>query len=240
MYHQNLYPAIEPSNPKISAKGKVILVTGGGTGVGKSIAVSFAKAGARAVVILGRTESTLESASEEIAAADESGFCSAHHYVADVCDAQGIEKTFRAIKSNVGPVDVFVSNAGYMPAPTLIYNADVVDYWKAFEVQVKGTLICAQNYFRLLVPERATDGPLPTFIHMTTVGVHLPSSPMLSAYVSSKIAAWRIVGCLAAEMKGQARIFSVNPGNHDTAMSRKVHIVGDDELGAYLNDQTVT
>lgn len=231
-YHTSLYPAIDPSNPQLSAKGKVILVTGGGTGVGKAIALAFATAGARAVVLLGRARSTLEEANKEIAS---TASCSIHLYVADVSDAQGIEETFKDIKSDVGVVDVFVSNAGYMPAPNLICNTDINDYWKAFEVHVKGTLICAQNYFRLLLPDRGDDSVLlPTFISMSTVGVHLPSSPMMSAYVSSKIAAWKMVGCLAAEMKGKARIFSVNPGSHDTQMSRKVNLPGNDDSGMYL------
>ncbi|KAK8203603.1 hypothetical protein M8818_005253 [Zalaria obscura] len=70
-YHHAPYAAISPSRPELSAAGKVVVVTGGGTGIGRSIAVSFAQAGADTVAILGRREDRLKSSVAEISAANQ-------------------------------------------------------------------------------------------------------------------------------------------------------------------------
>ncbi|GKU08960.1 unnamed protein product, partial [Fusarium langsethiae] len=66
-WHSKPYSSIDPSRPEISAAGKFIAITGGGTGIGKSIAIAFAQAGASTIAILGRRLDRLETAANEIA-----------------------------------------------------------------------------------------------------------------------------------------------------------------------------
>src|SRR6201996_5652360 len=65
-YHSEPYASISPSRPELSAAGKNIIITGGGTGIGKSIATSFARAGASTIAILGRREDRLITSSKAI------------------------------------------------------------------------------------------------------------------------------------------------------------------------------
>lgn len=60
------YPAIDPTRPELSTniKGKTVVVTGGGAGIGARVAHAFAKAGATQIAILGRTEKTLKANKE--------------------------------------------------------------------------------------------------------------------------------------------------------------------------------
>jgi len=53
------YPAVSPTNPALSSKGKIVIITDGGSGIGAATALSFAKSGARAIIITGRTEKSL-------------------------------------------------------------------------------------------------------------------------------------------------------------------------------------
>jgi len=89
--------------------GRVALVTGGSTGLGKGMALAFTGAGAK-VAIWARRAEVLETAVAEIRATVPGADVRA--YACDVTDAGGVEETFAAVESDLGPVDVLVNNAG--------------------------------------------------------------------------------------------------------------------------------
>lgn len=106
--HRSSYPAISPTNPANSASDKVILITGGGSGVGFGIAESFVKASAKAVIILGRRESVLSQAKSQL---EKAGSSLIHYFQADVTDAEGLQKAFQRAEQAAGKIDVVVANA---------------------------------------------------------------------------------------------------------------------------------
>lgn len=112
-FHHAPYAATDPRNPDLSAQGKVVLVTGGGSGIGKSIASAFTTAGARAVIILGRTKQTLESAAQGLSEQAGTGAL-IRYFTADVRDTEAIAQVFKTVRAEAGPIDVLVSNAGYL------------------------------------------------------------------------------------------------------------------------------
>ena len=65
-WHNTGYEAISPFRPELSMKGKTVVVTGAGTGIGKAVARAFVQAGAASVAILGRREDRLKSAISDI------------------------------------------------------------------------------------------------------------------------------------------------------------------------------
>lgn len=127
--HRSVYPAIDPTNPANSAAGKVVLVTGGGSGLGKHIAIAFNKAGAKAIIITGRRENVLREAATEL---QKSGDAKVLFFKADVTDEVALKNAFASAAEEVGPVDVVVANAGYMATPEPAASADVADWWKAY------------------------------------------------------------------------------------------------------------
>ncbi|MCJ1394764.1 hypothetical protein MMC18_007644 [Xylographa bjoerkii] len=220
-YHHTSFGNINEANPSISAAGKVVLVTGGGNGIGKATAISFARAGARAAAIIGRTEATLLRAKAEI----EEGAVTAsrdtgHHpvvvrtFTADILDAKAIEAAFSAVRAETGPIDVLVSNAGYLSEQFLVATSPLDDYWHAFEVNVMGGIIVAQAFLNGAAAASAT------LINVTSGVCHIPYISGYSGYAASKLATTKIMDYVQQENPA-LRVFNIQPGVVETDMSRK-------------------
>lgn len=120
-------PAIDPTRPELSAKGKKIVVTGGGGGIGKGVVEAFAIAGADSIAILGRREGLLLETKKYI----ESKYSTrVSIHVGDVTDEVAIKRAAKEI----GTWNVLALNAGYLSTPGPILSSDVNEWWKAFEV----------------------------------------------------------------------------------------------------------
>jgi NAD(P)-dependent dehydrogenase (short-subunit alcohol dehydrogenase family) len=143
-YHHHTYPAIDPSRPELSAKGKVVLVTGGGQGIGKATARAFAQANADALIITGRTQKTLLECKTEIEKINPD--MKVRTFIGDVTNTDAVRTVFDSIKEEFGRVDVLVSNAGYLPEPAPISKQDPDDFWKAFEINTKGAFIVVRAF----------------------------------------------------------------------------------------------
>jgi NAD(P)-dependent dehydrogenase (short-subunit alcohol dehydrogenase family) len=126
-WHNDTYAAIDPTRPEVSMKGKKIIITGGGAGIGRGTVEAFAIAGAASIAITGRRPQPLEETKKYI----ESKYSvPVHSFAADVTDAVAMKK----VAAEVGDWDVLVNNAGYLSAPALAKDTDVDEWWKCFEV----------------------------------------------------------------------------------------------------------
>ena len=129
-WHNDTYSAIAPTNPSLSVKGKVIIITGGGAGIGRETARAYAEAGAAHVAILGRTQKTLSEAKSIIDAQSPATKVTTH--AVDVADEETVGKTAKEI----GDWDVLILNAGVGSAPTTIEKSNLGYWWRAYEVRV--------------------------------------------------------------------------------------------------------
>lgn len=237
-FHSRVYPSIDPTNASLSASGKVVLVTGGGRGIGKAIATAFAKAGARAVIILGRKEATLQAAEKEISnAAHALGHSTVvRSFSADVTDTEAIFGVFKAVSSELGRVDIVVNNAAGLHLGTLD-GSNIDDYWRIFEINVKGTLIVMQAFVKFASGHN--EAAPATFINVSTVGLIMPTFPTWSNYVATKLAAFSMTEYLAAESGGKIRSFSIHPGRVETDMAKENGIPTFEEPGAWSSSAHV-
>ncbi|KAJ8071470.1 hypothetical protein OCU04_001790 [Sclerotinia nivalis] len=71
-WRNDVYPAIDATQPHLSQAGKTIIITGAGSGIGRETALTFAKAGAKHIILIGRTAATLLETQTQIPAGD---FC---------------------------------------------------------------------------------------------------------------------------------------------------------------------
>jgi NAD(P)-dependent dehydrogenase (short-subunit alcohol dehydrogenase family) len=209
--HRSQYPAIDPKNPSNSVSGKVVVVTGGGSGVGKGISQAFVEAGARAVIILGRRQNVLQEAKADL---EKSGSSKVLTIQADVADEAALNTAFEKIEKEFGKVDIVVGNAAYLPHASPAATSDVADWWKGFEVNIKGTLLL----FRAFMAHKSDNSP--TFISLNTGAAHAGVFPTMSGYAASKTGQAMLITYLQAE-NPDVRIVSMHPGVIETEMNIK-------------------
>ena len=122
-------------------QGKVAVITGSGTGIGKAIATKFAENGA-SVVILGRRKEPLEEAAKElqdvITNVKSNAFVKIFAGV-DVSDEVGISSMFDELKKSVGTVDIVVNNAGVSGPVTCFANSPMTEFKSAVAIHLTGT-----------------------------------------------------------------------------------------------------
>jgi NAD(P)-dependent dehydrogenase (short-subunit alcohol dehydrogenase family) len=213
-WHNTAYDDIDETKASLSAAGKVVLVTGGGKGIGKAIAISFARAGARAIVILGRTEATLLSAKSEIKKEAAQHTTLVRTFTADVLDAKAIGEVFSTVTSEIGRISILVNNAAYLSEHVLVAQSPLVDYWHGFEVNVKGSLIVTQAFLNCAAAHAAT------LINVTSGAAHIPYIPGYSGYAASKLALVKIMDYVQCE-NPLLDVFNLQPGLIESDMSRK-------------------
>ena len=181
--------------------GKVVLVTGGSSGIGLAAAIKFAEAGA-ITVICARDEVKLKEAEEEIRAKAGKA-AQVHTYSADIASEQSCGEMVAWIQETFGGVDFLINNAGRSIRRAIENSYDRFhDYERTMQL----------NYFGCL---RVTMGLLPGMVkkrrghvvNISSIGV-LTNAPRFSAYVASKAALDAWTRCAASEYSDQGVTFT--------------------------------
>ena len=206
--HHELYAAIDPLNPKLSAKNKTVFITGGGSAIGAAIVKAFAKAGASTLAISGRTVEKLLATKEAV----ENEFKGVKVITinADVTDQEAIGRAFETI----GTVDILINNAGYLPDIIPVEDASLCDWWRGFEINVKGSFIVTQAFLKVASAKAIV-------VNVTAGMVHtqVPLSGY-SSYISSKMASAKFFQMMQHE-KPEMRFVNVHPGVIQSDMLEK-------------------
>ena len=174
--------------------GKVVLVTGGGRGIGESIAEGFVKAGSK-VYICSRKAKTCEETAARLAAF---GHCVALLVAGDVATAEGRTAIVAEMKTYEGRIDVLINNAGALwAAPFAEYPESGWD--KVFDLNVKGLFFLIRDLTPML--EKAASKEVPArIINIGSIDAfHIPKHETY-AYSSSKAAAHHLSVHLAYQL----------------------------------------
>ncbi len=160
----------------MASNGKVALVTGGGSGIGKASALALAREGF-AVVIAGRRPEPLQAVVSEI----EGLQGRALGVPTDVGDPESVEALFAATKAKFGRLDVLFNNAGFGA------NAPIEELefarWKAVvDTILTGSFLCTQQAFRMMKEQNPMGGRI---INNGSISAHVPR-PNSAAYTSTK------------------------------------------------------
>jgi len=185
-------------------KGKVAIVTGGGTGMGKAISTLLAAAGASVAVNYSRSEADAVATAEELTAAG----VEAVPIRADVSVAADVAAMVEQTERQLGRVDILVNNAGHTKFVPMNDLDAMPEYeWdRIMDVNVKGIWLCTKAAAPAM--RRAGGGSV---VNVTSIaGLKVVGSSM--AYAVSKAAAIHLTKCLAAALAPDVRVNSVAPG----------------------------
>ena len=184
-------------------KGKVAIVTGGGTGIGKAIGLALANEGVD-VVIAARNLSRLEQVANDI----KSGGGKARAIKADISDHEQLEKMIAQTVKDFGQIDILVNNA----ARGTFNNADVVDmnlkeWHDSLAINLTGIMFCSREALKYMIPRKSGN-----VINISSVA-GISGVPKESPYAASK---WGVIGfteTLAIEVgKSCIRVNCISPG----------------------------
>ncbi|KAK9323871.1 hypothetical protein V1517DRAFT_344925 [Lipomyces orientalis] len=151
-WHNKPYAAIDPKRSELNASGKFVVVTGGGTGIGKAIAVAFAQAGARTIAILGRRLEKLETGAAEIAQNASTSDMKVVFETADISKRASLDAAVASLTKKAGgvKVDVLVNNAGISTDAGLVDGYDENEFRRAWELNVIGAFNTIQSFAPVL------------------------------------------------------------------------------------------
>jgi NAD(P)-dependent dehydrogenase (short-subunit alcohol dehydrogenase family) len=182
--------------------GQVALVTGGGRGFGKVIALKYASDGA-AVAVTARSQSELDQTVKEIETAGGQGLA----VPGDVTRPEDVAGVVRATKDRFGPVTLFVNNAG-IPGPFApTWAVDPEEWWFAQEVHLRSLILFTHEVLPTMIERRAG-----RIIVVSAMGSHRVDFAM-SAYCVGKCSQNRLVQLMAAEVKESGvSVFAIDPG----------------------------
>ena len=168
----------ESTRPSGGLEGTAVLVTGGGTGIGRACAAALAADGA-AVTICGRTESKLEDAAKRI---EERAGCggSVQIVVADVTEEDQVQAAVAKALEPTGGLDGCVANAGGGGGLGPYQVQDTTEFLRVLHLNVLGTMLCIKH----TVPHMVDAGG-GSFVGMSSIAGHV-THPYFGAYCAGK------------------------------------------------------
>lgn len=188
--------------------GRIALITGGGTGIGRATALLFTREGAR-VLLVGRREEPLQAVAAEAGGEERA----AAVCTADVCDDAAIRSAVARVVRAWGGLDILVNNAGEAPAWTPIHETPDDTWRRALDTNLTGAF-------------RAVRAALPHLIERRGAIVNVASTSALRAfnsvasYSAAKAGLIALTRCIAAEYGGQGvRCNCVVPSWVETPMT---------------------
>ena len=161
----------------MEANGKVAIVTGAGSGIGKAVALALLGAGYR-VALAGRREEALARTAQEAGAAASHALMVA----TDVARPESVKALFARTRETFGRLDVLFNNAG-IGAPAVPLEDITLDQWRnVVDINLTGVFLCIQEAFRQMKTQDPRGGRI---INNGSISAHAPR-PLSAPYTATK------------------------------------------------------
>ncbi|KPK04521.1 MAG: 3-oxoacyl-ACP reductase [Betaproteobacteria bacterium SG8_39] len=194
--------------------GKVAIVTGAGTGVGRAAALALLRAGYR-VVLAGRRAEPLDNVKKEAGGAGANALC----VPTDVADPASVKALFAKTRAAFGRLDVLFNNAG-VNAPGIPLEELSVEQWKnVVDINLTGMFLCTQEAFRIMKDQSPRGGRI---INNGSISAHAPR-PNSSPYTATKHAVTGLTKCTSLDgRKYDIACGQIDIGNARTEMAERM------------------
>ena len=191
----------------MNLKDKVVLITGAGSGLGKSLAVAVGQVGAK-VICAGRRKDKIQQTADEVNKAGGTGTA----VEMDVTDLKSVEKGVK-VAEKFGPIDVLINNAGIITGMKAVQDLPVEDWDKIMATNVRGPYLL----MRAILPAMIQRG----FGRILNISAPIKHLPKAAAYCASKCALDSLTKAVGYELKGvDVIINAVEPPFLDTEMHK--------------------
>jgi NAD(P)-dependent dehydrogenase (short-subunit alcohol dehydrogenase family) len=161
----------------VSSSGKVAIVTGAGSGIGKQVAIALSREG-YAVAIAGRRKEALDATVE----AGKSSGAPMLAVSTDVSDPASVKSLFAATHQKFGRLDLLFNNAGVGARPLPLEDLTFEQWKKVIDINLNGAFLCTQEAFRLMKAQDPQGGRI---INNGSISAHAPR-PNSAPYTASK------------------------------------------------------
>lgn len=187
---------------------KVVAITGGGSGMGKTTCMMFAEEGALVCVIDVNEKGALATVAEIVEAGGQ-----AKAYVADITDETRMEEVFKDIHETFGRIDVLYNNAGISPTGTAV-TTSIADFRKVMKIDMEAVFIACH----IVIPYMEQQGG---GVILNTVGTYgLRPTPNKIGYSAAKAAALSLTRSIAVDFaRSNIRCNAICPGFVDTPLN---------------------
>ncbi len=192
---------------------RAAIVTGAGTGIGKSAALALLKDGYN-VALVGRRKELLEKTAAESQAKDRTLVLPA-----DITKAENVKAVFAKVKDTWGRLDVLFNNAG-MGAPAVPMEDLPLEKWKeVVEINLTAMFMCTQEAIRIMKAQEPRGGRI---INNGSISAHAPR-PMSVAYTATKHAVTGLTKCISLDgRKHDIAASQIDIGNALTELAARM------------------
>src|SRR6266849_7491291 len=198
----------------MSAKEKIAMVTGGGSGIGKATVLSLLRE-KYCVVLAGRRSEALEQTLAEA----EKDRSRAMVIPTDVSDAASVCDLFEKTKKTFGRLDLLFNNAGTNAAPIPLEDLPVEEWRRVIDVNLTGVFLCTQAAFRLMKEQTPRGGRI---INNGSISAHAPR-PNSAPYTATKHAITGLTKSIALDgRKHDIACSQIDIGNAATEMTERM------------------
>ena len=181
---------------------QLVVITGGGSGIGRETALSFARRGAEIVV----SDLNLDAAKQTVALVQAEGGV-AHAYSVDVSDEQAVAEHAAAVIAEHAVPDILINNAGIGQAGDF-FETSSADFDRVLRVNLGGVINGCRT-FGAAMAERGLGGHI---VNLSSMAAYMPQRGF-SAYSTSKSAVFMFSDCLRAELAGKGiEVHTICPG----------------------------
>jgi 3-oxoacyl-[acyl-carrier protein] reductase len=208
-------------------RGKVAIITGGGRGLGRAIALAMAKEGARSIVVSRSWEEIQEVLSQIRGAGGE-----AFAFLGDVSREDHVSRMVEEGINRFSTVDILVNNAAIIGPARFLNDGDFKSWQKTIDINLHGTFLCSHAVLPIMTAQKSGK-----IINISS-GLGQMPYPRFCAYAVSKAGIIQLTRSLAEEFEEyNIQVNSIDPGIMDTSMQREIRDLGSQILGEKIHFQ---